>query len=442
MNIPLDEVIYFDAITTHPTTGAATDADSTPTFAVYEESTDSDIGVGGNLTKRTSLTGNYRGTFTLSAANGFEVGKWYSIIGSATVNSIAGKAVLKNFRCVAAEAIAGKPKADLDAWLGVAPLALSSQQVQAVVPSTQKVDVDTIKTQAITCSAGVTVGVYVGGTAAAAIQSDMALVKTATNTGVAPGAAGGLFIAGSNAATTTATWTVTGACTNGSTILGATTMVNASGVGLTINGSTHGVESTGVQAGAKFISTATSGASTCGVMITGAHHGLKIEATSTTSPHNAVQITNASTSTGAYGIVVSTSGGPAVTISSPVDTNACQLTTSGTGKALALTGGYATDTITVSGATTFTGSVTATNASNNIVGVTLAAAGLDGISTTAPAGVASNFREMVIQTWRRFFRKADKTSTQIKTYADNGTSVLTTQTVSDSGGTETQGTAT
>ena len=51
-------------------------------------------------------------------------------------------------------------------WLGTAPLALSSQQVRAVVPSTQKVDVETIKTRAVTCAAGVTVGAYVGGTAA------------------------------------------------------------------------------------------------------------------------------------------------------------------------------------------------------------------------------------------------------------------------------------
>lgn len=113
MNIPLDEVIFFDCITTHPSTGAATDADSTPTFAVYEESTDTDIGIGGNLTKRTSLTGNYRGTFTLSAANGFEAGKWYSIIVSATVNAIAGKAVAKNFRVVIAEGTAGTPVVDV-----------------------------------------------------------------------------------------------------------------------------------------------------------------------------------------------------------------------------------------------------------------------------------------------------------------------------------------
>ena len=40
------------------------------------------------------------------------------------------------------------------------------------VPATQKVDVDTIKTQAVTCAAGVTVGAYVGqGTAAIAVDA-------------------------------------------------------------------------------------------------------------------------------------------------------------------------------------------------------------------------------------------------------------------------------
>ena len=57
--------------------------------------------------------------------------------------------------------------ANVTQWLGTAPLALSSQQVQAVVPTTQKVDVETIKTQTVTCSAGVTVSPYVGSTGAA-----------------------------------------------------------------------------------------------------------------------------------------------------------------------------------------------------------------------------------------------------------------------------------
>jgi len=114
MDIPLDEVIYFDAVTHNPVTGAVSDADSTPTFAVYEEATDTDIGVGGNLTKRTSLTGDYRGTFTVSAANGFELGKWYSVIVSATVNAIAGKAQVMHFRIVAAENVAGYPIGDVE----------------------------------------------------------------------------------------------------------------------------------------------------------------------------------------------------------------------------------------------------------------------------------------------------------------------------------------
>lgn len=118
MKVAIDEVFYFDAITSHPSTGAASDADSTPTFEVFEESTDTDIGVGGNLTKRTSKTGNYRGSFTASAANGFEAGKWYSVIASATVNSIAGKGRVAHFQCVPAESSAGVPKVDVSHWTG------------------------------------------------------------------------------------------------------------------------------------------------------------------------------------------------------------------------------------------------------------------------------------------------------------------------------------
>lgn len=118
MDIPLDEVVYFDCIVSTPATGAAVDADSTPTFAVYEEATDTDIGVGGNLTKRTSLTGNYRGSFTASTANGFEAGKWYSVIASAVVGGVTGKVVARSFRIVAAEAVAGSPAVDVQRVYG------------------------------------------------------------------------------------------------------------------------------------------------------------------------------------------------------------------------------------------------------------------------------------------------------------------------------------
>lgn len=127
MKVAIDEVFYFDAITSNPSTGAASDADSTPTFEVFEEATDTDIGVGGNLTKRTSKTGNYRGSFTASAANGFEAGKWYSVIASATVNSVAGKARVAHFQCVPAESSAGVPKVDVSHISGSAVSTSSAQ---------------------------------------------------------------------------------------------------------------------------------------------------------------------------------------------------------------------------------------------------------------------------------------------------------------------------
>ena len=86
-----------------------------------------------------------------------------------------------------------------------------------------------------------------------------------------------------------------------------------------------------------------------------------------------------------------------------------------------------------------TGVTVATN--NDKTGYKLASDGLDSISTTAPSGVASNFREMMVQVWRRFFRKTTKTSSQIKTYADDGTTVTTTQAISNDGTTQTQGAA-
>lgn len=74
-------------------------------------------------------------------------------------------------------------------------------------------------------------------------------------------------------------------------------------------------------------------------------------------------------------------------------------------------------------------------------GYSLAASGLDSITATDPGGVASTFPQMVVQLWRRFFKKATLTSTQVKTYADDGSTVRTTQTVSDDGTTQTQGAA-
>jgi hypothetical protein len=77
-------------------------------------------------------------------------------------------------------------------------------------------------------------------------------------------------------------------------------------------------------------------------------------------------------------------------------------------------------------------------------GYSLAATGLDSITATRPTGKATTFPAMLVQLFYRFFGKADKdTSTNtIKTYAANGTTVVTTQTISETATKETQGEAT
>ncbi len=56
----------------------------------------------------------------------------------------------------AALGVTAAGRVDLGLWLGTAPLTLSSQQVQAIVPDGQKVDVNTIKTGAVVNSGTVT----------------------------------------------------------------------------------------------------------------------------------------------------------------------------------------------------------------------------------------------------------------------------------------------
>lgn len=68
-------------------------------------------------------------------------------------------------------------------------------------------------------------------------------------------------------------------------------------------------------------------------------------------------------------------------------------------------------------------------------GYKLASDGLDTISTAAPSGLASNFREMLVQVWRRFFKKVvrDANAGTIVTYADDGTTPVTSQSYTTSG---------
>ena len=55
--VPIDEQIYFDICTHDPSTGGVSDADSTPTFSVFEEATDTPIVSGTSFTSVTAIAG-------------------------------------------------------------------------------------------------------------------------------------------------------------------------------------------------------------------------------------------------------------------------------------------------------------------------------------------------------------------------------------------------
>jgi hypothetical protein len=103
------------------------------------------------------------------------------------------------------------------------------------------------------------------------------------------------------------------------------------------------------------------------------------------------------------------------------------------------------DLVTASGE----GSTIALNASGQVtVGTNndktdykLASDGLDSVSTAAPSGVPTDFREMMVMVYRRFFKKVTMTSTVLSTYADDGSTVLTEQDLSDPGSLRTTGAA-
>jgi hypothetical protein len=77
-------------------------------------------------------------------------------------------------------------------------------------------------------------------------------------------------------------------------------------------------------------------------------------------------------------------------------------------------------------------------------GYILGSTGLNSIDTTAPTGQATNFTQMIVALWRRYYKKSVKNETNLTiiTYANDNVTPITTQTFSDDGlGNETLGSA-
>ena len=87
----VDDLLTFVVNTQAFATGTASDADSPPAYRVYENETPTPVLTGSMaLLDGGNTDGFYSEQVALSAANGFEAGKCYSIYISATVGGVAG----------------------------------------------------------------------------------------------------------------------------------------------------------------------------------------------------------------------------------------------------------------------------------------------------------------------------------------------------------------
>lgn len=87
----IDDYLTFGCNTHRFDTGAATDADSVPAYRIYEDETATPILTGSTaLLDSVNTAGFYSERVQLTAANGLEKGKTYTIYITATVNSIEG----------------------------------------------------------------------------------------------------------------------------------------------------------------------------------------------------------------------------------------------------------------------------------------------------------------------------------------------------------------
>jgi hypothetical protein len=137
--VSLSDSVYLHFGTSSSTTGAATNADSTPTVVVAEDGTD--MAYAPTVTNVT--TGLYKVQLDCTAGNGFEAGRRYSVYAVATVGGITGRDGIGEFEVLA-----------VDLNTGVASVTGAVGSVTGAVGSvTAAVTVGTINANVVNASA-------------------------------------------------------------------------------------------------------------------------------------------------------------------------------------------------------------------------------------------------------------------------------------------------
>lgn len=182
-------------VTTHATTGAATDADSEPTYRVYEAETATPI-LTGTMAKLddSNTTGLYAETIACTEANGFEKGKCYTIYISAAVDGTTGTLTfgftaldsLKTEDIPTPEAVASQVRTELTTELATISTNLDAP-ISGLGSPQQAGEAVTLPTEAPEGYGGE--GAPSAATVAAAVWAASARTLTGTALGVGPTAA-------------------------------------------------------------------------------------------------------------------------------------------------------------------------------------------------------------------------------------------------------------
>lgn len=275
----IDDYLSFYCNTHTASTGAGTDADSVPTYRIYEDETGTAIANGSMaLLDSTNTVGFYSEQVQLTTATGYEKGKQYVIYITATVATVAGT-MHHTFQMEAeVDANTVSPTvvaANVTQWLGQAAAAVTQNGVPevdithiggvAVSTSTAQLGVNVVNAAGTAWGSGAITAASVATDAGTEIASavwdlDATAHQTAGTFGKAigdplartnslmqsipdavAGAAGGLFIAGTNAATTittslttTFTGNLTGSVASVTGSVGSVTGLTASNLDATI----------------------------------------------------------------------------------------------------------------------------------------------------------------------------------------------------------------
>jgi len=90
-SVDIGDNLVFSVTTHDPDTGILTDADSLPTYRIFEDETATPILTGTmSLLDSANTTGFYTELIAVTGANGFEVAKTYTIYIEATVDNDTG----------------------------------------------------------------------------------------------------------------------------------------------------------------------------------------------------------------------------------------------------------------------------------------------------------------------------------------------------------------